>query len=131
MEYIEQRYATEPYRLALSLLVADLAAASSEDMKSHLMSRDPHNAYISLEKLKEPVDIIVNAMPEVLAESGLRTMQRQLNIFGLQSARLDIRALVMFLLSLKYFLAKSPSSFFSFNKESFLCLNSFSCFVVI
>jgi len=89
--FIEQRYATEPYRLALSLLVADLAAASNEDMKSHLMSRKKHEAYVSLNQLKEPVDIIVNAMPHVLAESGLKTTQHQINIFGLHAARLDIR----------------------------------------
>jgi phosphoenolpyruvate carboxylase len=91
VSYIEERYATEPYRLALSLLVADLAAASNEDMKSHLMSRKPHEAYISLSKLREPVDIIVKAMPKALAQSGLKTEQSQLNIFGLHAARLDIR----------------------------------------
>ncbi|MBK9925247.1 MAG: phosphoenolpyruvate carboxylase [Anaerolineales bacterium] len=89
--YIEERYATEPYRLALSLLVADLATASHDDMKANLMSNKPHEAQISLEKLREPVDIIVNAMPKALAESGLKTTQSQLNIFGLHAARLDIR----------------------------------------
>jgi len=89
--YIEERYATEPYRLVLSLLVADLAEASSEDMKSHLMSTKPHEAYVTLDKLREPVDIIANALSEALAEGGLKTEQSQLNIFGLHAARLDIR----------------------------------------
>jgi phosphoenolpyruvate carboxylase len=85
--FIEERYATEPYRLALSLLVSDLAAASSEDMKSHLMSRKKHTAYVSLSQLKEPVDIIVSAMPHVLAESGLKATQHQINIFGLHDLK--------------------------------------------
>lgn len=89
--YIEERYATEPYRLVLSLLAADLAAASREDMKSHLMSRKPHRAQISLDNLLEPVAIIAAAMPKALAHSELKTAKNQLHIFGLHAARLDIR----------------------------------------
>jgi phosphoenolpyruvate carboxylase len=89
--YIEERYATEPYRLVLSLLAADLAAASREDMKSHLMSRKPHHAQISLENLLTPIEIIANAMPKALAHSELKTAKEQLQIFGLHAARLDIR----------------------------------------
>ncbi len=91
VEFIEQRYATEPYRLVLSLLAADLATASRDDMKSHLMSRDPHRALLDLEDLLEPLEIINRAMPKVLSEDELKTARRQLQIFGLQAARLDIR----------------------------------------
>ena len=89
--YIEERYATEPYRLVLSLLAADLAAASREDMKAHLMSRKPHRAQISLNNLLEPVEIITDAMPKALAQSELKTAKNQFHIFGLYAARLDIR----------------------------------------
>jgi len=89
--FIEERYATEPYRLVLALLTADLAAASREDMKAHLMSRKPHHAQISLNNLLEPVEIITNAMPRALAQSELKTAEHQLEIFGLYAARLDIR----------------------------------------
>ncbi len=89
--FIEDRYANEPYRLALSLLVSDLASASNEDMKSHLLSRKPHKAYISLETLVEPVNVIAKAMPEILAKSELNPTQQKLQIFGLHAARLDIR----------------------------------------
>jgi phosphoenolpyruvate carboxylase len=89
--YIEERYATEPYRLVLSLLAADLAAASREDMKAHLMSRTPHHAQISLDNLLTPVEIIADAMPEALAQGELKTARNQIHIFGLHAARLDIR----------------------------------------
>jgi phosphoenolpyruvate carboxylase len=91
VEFIEQRYATEPYRLVLSLLAADLATASRDDMKAHLMSRDPHRALLDLAGLLEPLEIISRAMPKILAQDELKTIRRQLQIFGLQAARLDIR----------------------------------------
>jgi phosphoenolpyruvate carboxylase len=89
--YIEERYASEPYRLVLSLLAADLASASRDDMKSHLMSREPHRAHLYLKDLLEPVEIITAAMPEVLAHGDLNTARRELQVFGLHAARLDIR----------------------------------------
>lgn len=91
ISYIEERYVNEPYRLVLSLLAADLASASREDMKSHLMSREPQRALLFLDKLLEPIKIIANAMPKTLSQGDLKTTQRQLDIFGLHAARLDIR----------------------------------------
>lgn len=89
--YIEERYATEPYRLVLSLLAVDLAVASREDMKSHLISQKPHRAHISIDSLLEPVEIIAKALPKALAQGELKTVQTQLDIFGLHAVRLDIR----------------------------------------
>jgi phosphoenolpyruvate carboxylase len=89
--YIEERYATEPYRLVLSLLAADLAGASRDDMKSHLLARDPHRARLYLHDLLEPLDIITAALPKVIAQAELKTTRRQFQIFGLHAARLDIR----------------------------------------
>jgi len=91
VSYIEERYINEPYRLALSLLTSDLASASRDDMKSHLMSREPHLAHLFLNKLLEPIEIIANAMPKAMAQGDLKTTQHQLRIFGLHAARLDIR----------------------------------------
>jgi phosphoenolpyruvate carboxylase len=89
--YIEERYVVEPYRLVLSLLSAYLAEASREDMKSRLLGNKPHQAYVSLDDLLKPVDIIASALPEALLYGEFSTVQNQLRIFGLHSARLDIR----------------------------------------
>ncbi len=89
--YIEERYVTEPYRLVLSLLASDLAEASREDMKSHLLQRYSHRARLQLDDLAQPLEIIASAIPERLALDDLQDVRRKLKIFGLQAARLDIR----------------------------------------
>jgi phosphoenolpyruvate carboxylase len=89
--YIEERYAVEPYRLALSLLAADLAEASREDMTARLLEDEPHRAHVHLEDLLEPVEMIAQALPETLLQGEFNTAQNKLRIFGLHSARLDIR----------------------------------------
>jgi phosphoenolpyruvate carboxylase len=89
--YIEGRYVNEPYRLVLSLLAADLAEASRDDMKAHLLSREPRQARVHLNDLIHPVEIVAGAMPEAIAYNGVQTVERQLQIFGLHAARLDLR----------------------------------------
>ena len=91
VKYIEERYAAEPYRLVLSLLAADLAEASTDDMTARLLGRAPHRARISLKDLLEPVDLIARTLPETLKNDMFDRVRRQLHIFGLQSMRLDIR----------------------------------------
>ena len=91
VEYIEQRYAAEPYRLILSLLAADLADASQDDMKSHLLSHEPHRARILPDDIKTPIDLISKSIPGSLANDELLTFRRQFAVFGLHAARLDIR----------------------------------------
>ncbi len=88
--FIEERYVNEPYRLVLSLLAEDLARASNEDMKAHLMSRSPHRAHLHLNELRTPIQIIAKAMPGIMQED-LKPTLRQLDSFGLHAARLDIR----------------------------------------
>ena len=89
--YIEGRYSNEPYRLVLSLLAADLENASRDNMKANLLKPEPHPARVELENLVKPVEIISRAMPPAIAQTELRTAIRQLQIFGLHSARLDLR----------------------------------------
>jgi phosphoenolpyruvate carboxylase len=89
--YLEERYASEPYRLVLSLLADDLAEASKEDMRAHLLSREPHRARVYLDALTRPVESIRRVLPPALALDRIRTVEHQLNIFGLHAARLDIR----------------------------------------
>jgi phosphoenolpyruvate carboxylase len=89
--YIEGRYANEPYRLVLSLLAADLADASRDNMKANLLKRDPHPARVRLGALLHPVEIVSRAMPPAIAQTELEAARRQLQIFGLHAARLDLR----------------------------------------
>jgi phosphoenolpyruvate carboxylase len=89
--YIEERYVNEPYRLALSLLTNDLAEASRDDMKAHLLSSEPHRAQIYPADLQRPLEIIASALPPTLAGDELGTVRRQVQVFGLHATRLDIR----------------------------------------
>ncbi len=89
--FLEKRYADEPYRLTLSLLSADLEYASHEQMTARLLESTPHTARIQLNDLTEPIDLIASVAPHALVEYRLHEVQRQLEIFGLHTARLDIR----------------------------------------
>ena len=91
VEYLEKRYANEPYRLVSALLASDLESASQEDMTSHLMDDAPHKARLNVSDLKVPLDLIAAALPSRLTHSKLQTVRRQLDIFGLHVARLDLR----------------------------------------
>jgi phosphoenolpyruvate carboxylase len=89
--YIEQRYASEPYRLVLSLLANDLAEASRDDMTRHLLGQYPHKALIDERSLLESLLLIASALPPCLAQDELKTVIRKMRIFGLHAVRLDIR----------------------------------------
>jgi phosphoenolpyruvate carboxylase len=89
--YIEQRYATEPYRLILALLADDLAEASSEDMKAHLLGQYPHRARMDADHLLEPLKLIASALPPNIAHDELNTALQKIQVFGLHTARLDVR----------------------------------------
>ena len=89
--YIEERYAAEPYRLVLSLLAAELAEASRDEMTAHLLERAPHQARIKLGDLLTPIDLIAESLPASLAQDEIQKVRHQLHIFGLHSMRLDVR----------------------------------------
>jgi phosphoenolpyruvate carboxylase len=89
--YIEERYANEPYRLVLSLLASDLAEASRDDMTTRLLEQTEHQARIKIEDLLSPLENIAGQLPSSLAKDDTERVLRQLNIFGLQSMRIDIR----------------------------------------
>jgi phosphoenolpyruvate carboxylase len=89
--YLASRYQNEPFRLALSLLASDLHFASQEAMTSHLLSDNPLQARIQLKDLTTPVEIITEHLPEKLGKATIFPLNKQLNIFGLHAARLDIR----------------------------------------
>jgi phosphoenolpyruvate carboxylase len=89
--YLEARYGTEPYRLALSLLAADLEAAAQEDVAAHLLGAAPLAGRMTAVALAGPLDVVAGAVPPALAAEGLETVRRQVEIFGVHAARLDIR----------------------------------------
>jgi len=89
--YLEHRYADEPYRLALSLLADDLAQASKDDMVARLLSTEPHRARVNAPDLINILEDIQGCIPGPLAQNRLQVVIDQLEAFGLQSARLDLR----------------------------------------
>jgi phosphoenolpyruvate carboxylase len=89
--YNEERYLIEPYRLVLSILAADLARAAITDKNSDLLQRDPNQAHLELDDLLGPLQVISESLPTELEQGELRTALHQLHIFGLHTARLDIR----------------------------------------
>ena len=88
---LETRYADEPYRLALSLLAADLEVASTEDMTARLLDDAPHRALADAGEIERVVTVVARAIPSELAEDTLGPLRMQLGAFGLHGARLDIR----------------------------------------
>jgi len=89
--YLEGRYTTEPYRLIAALLAADLDYASQENMRERLLDTKPHQARVQLPYFTESLKRLAAALPARLAGPPLSTIRRQLEVFGLQAARLDIR----------------------------------------
>ncbi len=91
LAFLNQRYEHEPYRLALALLAAELKYASNEDMTERLLTDKPHKAHIEIGELTKPLDIIGRVVPEQVRSEVIDPLAHQLNIFGLYSARIDIR----------------------------------------
>ncbi|HEX7566938.1 MAG TPA: phosphoenolpyruvate carboxylase [Anaerolineaceae bacterium] len=88
---IQQRYPMEPYRLILTLLADDLAEASRDEMKMHLLSNSTHLARIRKEDLLNPLNELASVLPGPVVAGRLKTALRQVEIFDLFGARLDIR----------------------------------------
>jgi phosphoenolpyruvate carboxylase len=88
---IQKRYPAEPYRLILALLASDLAEASQDDMKSRLRSDLPHIARIRKETLSEVLAAMCATLPPAVGHGLIQTALRQVEIFDLYGARLDIR----------------------------------------
>ncbi|MCC6188335.1 MAG: phosphoenolpyruvate carboxylase [Anaerolineales bacterium] len=89
--YLEQRYGDEPFRLVMALLAADLEEASRDDMTARLLEAAPHAARVRASDLAAPLAEVAAAVPRRLAEGSVCTAQRQVEIFGLHAARLDLR----------------------------------------
>jgi len=88
---IQKRYPMEPYRLILALLADELAEASRDEMKTHLLSQATHSARIRKQDLLQPLQELAAVLPPAAIGGKLKTTLRQLEIFDLYGARLDIR----------------------------------------
>lgn len=90
-KFLEHRYANEPLRLSLALLAEDLSAASAEDMPAKLLGMAEAQAAIRLSDLAKPLELIADSLPESIRGGEFRDALREFQVFGLHSARLDIR----------------------------------------
>ncbi len=89
--YLAKRYAAEPYRLALSVLAAELEQAAQDSMTARLLGTGEHQPLVRLSQLKPPLDLIAQCLPPELAAGEFAAQRRRLDIFGLHAARLDVR----------------------------------------
>jgi phosphoenolpyruvate carboxylase len=89
--YLERRYSSEPFRLILALLSADFENASRDDMVARLLDRAPHIPRARVEDFRTPLDQMIDALPPEVTNRQLEKVRRQLDIFGLHTARLDLR----------------------------------------
>lgn len=89
--YLQERYSNEPYRLVASILAEDLAQASRDDMTANLLSDSPHAARVRLDEFIRPLELVARSIPEAIASFNITPLLRKLEIFGLHTARLDLR----------------------------------------
>ena len=94
--YLRDRYPQEPYRLWAAMLGAALAEASAGDMVSRLKGlANPPLKMRSIDDLKSPLEQMDEALKELgledVAVTDLSRIRTQAAVFGLHSARLDIR----------------------------------------
>ncbi len=93
---LAQRYPHEPYRLLLAALRERLQRAEQENVRDGLLaSTESAEPTIKTDAVARTLDAIASSLRAgkgaLLAEGELRAMQQQVEVFGLHTARLDIR----------------------------------------
>jgi phosphoenolpyruvate carboxylase len=92
---LHARYPEEPYRLLLSGLRARLIAADQTDQRKLLLGQESGAEELRTVDLAQVLDLIAESLSAhrsaLLAEGELQTVRRQLALFGLSVARLDLR----------------------------------------
>jgi phosphoenolpyruvate carboxylase len=97
VQYLAERYPDEPYRLRAAMLADDLAETSAGDMVARLHGdRDvPDPPLRSGQELIEPLELMESSLKQsgatAAAAAGLGPFRVQARVFGLHSARLDLR----------------------------------------
>lgn len=96
VDYLRTRYPTEPYRLWVAVLGADLAEASAGDMVSRVKGvNNPPLQLRQMGDLLRPLRLIDDTLRESgmadIAVDGLAEMRHQAQAFGLHVTRIDMR----------------------------------------
>ncbi|MQC24857.1 MAG: phosphoenolpyruvate carboxylase [Chloroflexi bacterium] len=91
VQFLEGRYADEPFRLLLALLAADLAEASSENFADQVTRADSVPSRLVAMEYVELLDRVACALPASVRIEYLALVRAQFAIFGFHSARLDVR----------------------------------------
>jgi len=92
--FLERRYTSEPYRVAVSVLENKLGFASGKEreaMVKGLLDPTGPAALITLKDLVNPLAWIAGALPPRLTHERLNAIRRQVEVFGIHAARLDLR----------------------------------------
>ncbi len=96
LAFLRERYPNEPYRLIAAQLSADLAEASADQMVARLLGEiEPPSRRRTMQTVLEPLELIDRTLREGgmedVAAADLAHTLRQVRIFGLHAARLDLR----------------------------------------
>ena len=91
VQFLEGRYADEPFRLLLALLAADLAEASSENFADQVARESGVRSRLVAMEYIELLDRVAAAFPASVRIEYLALVRAQFAIFGFHSARLDVR----------------------------------------
>ena len=89
------RYPEEPYRLLLSGLRSRLIEADRADQRKLLLGQDMSVEELRTLDIAQVLDLVADSLSAhrgaILAEGELKMVRRQLSLFGLSVARLDLR----------------------------------------
>lgn len=94
---LRERYPHETYRLKLATLASELDETTRDDVKARLLGENtsPLPGLNIAAQLKDGLALIAESLNAdrgtLIAEADLYTMQTQVEVFGLHTARLDIR----------------------------------------
>jgi phosphoenolpyruvate carboxylase len=97
LDYLQERYPHEPYRLRAAMLAADLAETSAGDMVARLRGAQdvPVPPLRDGDDVTEPLDLMAASLRQssavAAAAAGLGDFRVQARVFGLHTARLDLR----------------------------------------
>lgn len=97
LAYLKKRYPSEPYRLKLAAVAEQLAETTQDPVKERLLGQTdaPLPKLNRAAQLAEPLEVMADSLRAdrgaLIADDDLRTLQEQVDVFGLHVARLDIR----------------------------------------
>lgn len=97
LAYLRKRYPNEPYRLKLAALAEQLTETTNDPVKERLLGQTdaPLPPLNNTSQLSTALDVMADSLRAargaLIADDDLRTLQEQVQVFGLHTARLDIR----------------------------------------